>query len=196
VIGCWRRVEGSEADGGKELIFTSVHGSGLAGAEVVVALDVEERMEGVEEEFFAGGVAEVGGAAAGFIEAEDGVEFDGGPFGVEGSPGGFAGGEITHVEGEDVGGGGEIHGAGVEVGHGGVVDDGHGPGGFPDTEVFKDATEVGGEPTCVQARVGLVGDMESDGHGRNFTRLDGIGHGKEETLTVLIHRLSIFIVIG
>jgi len=69
-------IDGADADGGKELIFAGVHALGLGAGAIVVALDVEEGVEGVEEKLMFHGVAEFLGAAAGFIEADDGVEVD------------------------------------------------------------------------------------------------------------------------
>ena len=51
-----------------------MHACGLAGGEVVVALHVQEAVEGVEKEFVVEGVVELFGAAGGFAVAEDGVE--------------------------------------------------------------------------------------------------------------------------
>ena len=70
-------VDGADADVLEELVFAGVHAFEFFGGGVVVALDVEEGMEGVEEEFVVYGVMEVMGAAAGFVEADDGVEVEG-----------------------------------------------------------------------------------------------------------------------
>jgi hypothetical protein len=66
--------DGADADGGEEDVFAGVHAAGLGGGGVVVTLDVEEGVEGVEEEFVVEGVVEFLGATAGFVEADDGVE--------------------------------------------------------------------------------------------------------------------------
>ena len=61
----------------EEGVFAVVHAGALGGGDVVVALDVEEAVEGVEEEFVVAGVVEFLGAAGGFVDAEDGVEVEG-----------------------------------------------------------------------------------------------------------------------
>jgi len=73
----WSGVDGTDADGGEQFILPRMHALGQRGSNVVVALDVEEAVEAVEEEFVAEGVAEFVGAAAGDIQGDDGVEVDG-----------------------------------------------------------------------------------------------------------------------
>jgi hypothetical protein len=69
--------DGADGDFCEKLVFAGVHAFGLSGSGVVVALDVEEGVEGVEEEFVVEGVVEFFGTAAGFVEADNGVEVDG-----------------------------------------------------------------------------------------------------------------------
>jgi hypothetical protein len=71
-------VNGTDADLLQELVFAGMHLPGLGEGRVIVALDVEEAVEAVEEEFVAEGVAEFGGAAAGHVHGNDGVEVEGG----------------------------------------------------------------------------------------------------------------------
>jgi hypothetical protein len=150
----------------EELVFAGVHAVEVFGGEVVVALDVEEGVEGVEEEFVVYGVMEVVGAAAGFVEADDGVEIEEGAGEFEICDLRFETfcGRVAQVEGEDVGGGGEVHGAGVEGGHLGVADDGDGPIAGGEVEEFEELAQVGGE---VGEAFGE--DLEVDGHGDDYT---------------------------
>ena len=64
-------------------------------------------------------------------------------------------------EGEDVGGGGVVHGAGVELFHFGVADEGDGPGTRGDFEEFEEGAQVAGEEGGIRG----VGELKRDGHG-------------------------------
>jgi hypothetical protein len=126
----------------QDLVFRLVHAAVLGIGSIVEAAQMQQAVEGVEEDLVGGGDAVAAGLAAGLRDAD----VDLGRFGVEG-------------EGEDVGGAGEVEELLVELGHAAVADEDH-------REVREGAWEEGGGAGEMAAEEGGVSAAGLGGDGQ------------------------------